>query len=361
MGFQHHTTPKKAKLKGAYSFLTAKGIPHYKTDLFKHFKVSRATGYRFLNEDDEYGDRTFHSSFKETRGRKKLFDSEALATIEKFLESNGFDGRTVSYAALPAAAGLDIDASPRTIRRAIGSLDFRFCVACHKQWNSARSKERRVEYSRVMLEKYPEKQDWWHCRFSDECHFGYQDGKYYVLRRPWEKYCSDCVVEKREPPEKDLKRVHCWAAVGHDFKSPLVWYDSGNSNGKMTLKCYRDQILEPVVGEWLRNGETFVLEEDGDSGHGTGKNNIVRTWKEQNDLQHYFNCAESPDFVPIEKAWQSPKAECRKQALWDDEGLVQSAEAGWEKLRQPSINKWVDEIPSILKQCIELDGAMTAH
>jgi hypothetical protein len=45
-----------------------------------------------------------------------------------------------------------------------------------------------------------------------------------------------------------------------------------------------------------------VLEEDKDSGHGTSKANIVRGWKEKNGLNHFFNCAQSPDFSPIEKA-----------------------------------------------------------
>jgi hypothetical protein len=45
----------------------------------------------------------------------------------------------------------------------------------------------------------------------------------------------------------------------------------------MSQKAYIDQILEPVVKPWLDAGEHFVLEEDGDSGHGLGKNNIVQT------------------------------------------------------------------------------------
>lgn len=58
-----------------------------------------------------------------------------------------------------------------------------------------------------------------------------------------------------------------------------------------------------MVGEWFRKGEDFVLEEDGDSSYGTGKKNIVRDWKERYNLEHYFNCSNSPDFVPIEKCW----------------------------------------------------------
>lgn len=109
-------------------------------------------------------------------------------------------------------------------------------------------------------------------------------------------YCQDCIQEADVPEEKDQKRHHCWAAVGHDFKSDIHFYQvPGNTNGKMSQKAYIEQILEPVVKPWVQAGHDFVLEEDGDSGHGPGKSNIVRTWKQQNDVEHYFNCAFSPD------------------------------------------------------------------
>ncbi|KAK3306050.1 uncharacterized protein B0T15DRAFT_217152 [Chaetomium strumarium] len=168
MGYSHHTTPTKAKIQGAVEFLEAKKIPHFESDVIKQFGVSYPTGWRYLREPDSYGSRTYHSAFSDRRGRKSKISDQDLATIERFLESNGFDGRTVPYASLPAAAGLDLDISARTVRRAVGSLDFRFCVACQKQWASRRLKERRVEYSRIMLEKYPEREDWRYIRFSDE-------------------------------------------------------------------------------------------------------------------------------------------------------------------------------------------------
>lgn len=89
----------------------------------------------------------------------------------------------------------------------------------------------------------------------------------------------------------------------------------------MKQEVYINQILEPVVKPWLEADHDFVLEEDNDSGHGPGKSNIVRTWKEKNGLEHYFNCAHSPDLAPIENCWQIPKAYTRKYPHWDDETL----------------------------------------
>lgn len=75
-------------------------------------------------------------------------------------------------------------------------------------------------------------------RFSDEVHWALgPTGKLYVTRKPGEHYCADCIQhqEVRANEEKDLKKIHAWAAVGWEFKLPLTFYEiSSNSNGKMT-------------------------------------------------------------------------------------------------------------------------------
>jgi hypothetical protein len=98
----------------------------------------------------------------------------------------------------------------------------------------------------------------------------------------------------RQPRDKDRKRFHCWALVGWNFKSPIYFYDSGNSNSKMTHKAYIEQILEPAVKPLLQMGKDFVLFEEGNSGYGTGKKNTVRKWKEDHGLKNYFNVSNSP-------------------------------------------------------------------
>ena len=73
----------------------------------------------------------------------------------------------------------------------------------------------------------------------------------------------------------------------------------------MSLQVYRDSILEPIVKPWLQQAkigkiDDFMLEEDGDSGHGIGKHNIVTRWKKEYGLKYYFNSPSSPDLAPIE-------------------------------------------------------------
>jgi hypothetical protein len=140
-----------------------------------------------------------------------------------------------------------------------------------------------------------------------------------IIRRPGERYCPSCIQHAPEPDNKDKKRQHCWGAVGYNFKSQLKFYEvPGNTNGKKSQKVYRDVMLEQVVKPQVDTGQRFVLEEDEDSGHGPGRSNIVRTWKQQHGVLHYFNCASSPDLDPIENCWQAPKQTLKKYPHWDD-------------------------------------------
>ena len=75
-------------------------------------------------------------------------------------------------------------------------------------------------------------------RFSEESYFGWGLGKTsWIIRKKGTRYHLNYLQldNKKEPKEADKKRFYVWAAVGWDFKSPLVFYDvPGNSNGKIS-------------------------------------------------------------------------------------------------------------------------------
>jgi hypothetical protein len=135
----------------------------------------------------------------------------------------------------------------------------------------------------------------------------------------------------------------------------------GNTNGKLTLKVYLEQILKPIVKPCIENHPRFVLEEDGDSGHETGSKNIVRTWKQENKLKHYFNCASSPDLCPIENMWQVPKQKLRKYPHWDDHTTKGLIYEGWSHVSQKYINEKFSTMSERLKVVIEEEGRMTGY
>ena len=86
-------------------------------------------------------------------------------------------------------------------------------------------------------------------------------------------YCQDCIQEHNEPVEKDKKRHHCWAAVGHNFKSEIYFYEV------VGQQVYINQILDTIVKPWIQAHQDFVLEEDADLGHRPRRSNIVERAK----------------------------------------------------------------------------------
>ena len=127
----------------------------------------------------------------------------------------------------------------------------------------------------------------------------------------------------------------------------------------MSQSVYRDKILEPIVKPWLAES-SFILEEDGDSGHGFGSTkNTVAVWKRQNQLKYYKNYPGSPDLSPIENCWLPPKQYYKKWPKWDDFGSRELIQEGWERYIQPYINAQVLSMPQRLKDVLKLDGQMT--
>lgn len=355
---EHQTTPIKSRIQGTIDFLESQGIKGKKEDVFRFNNVSHSTGYRLLSFSNP---RRLHNdpTKPETRGRKSIVTREQIETMEHLLETEGLEARGLTWEQLGLEAGCE--ASGKTIQRVMGSMDYRKCVACRKGWVNRRTAEKREDFARIMLERYPSPHDWKTVRFSDEVHFGWgPQGRLLIVRKPGQRYCSDCIQHQDSPSPKDEKRFHCWAAVGYNFKSPLVFYDiPGNSNGKMTLKGYIEHILEPVVKPWLIDGQDFVLEEDGDSGYGTGAKNIVRTWKEEHSLRSYFNAPASPDLSPIENCWLPPKQHMKKYPHWDDVTTKELINEGWDLVTQDFINEKVLSMPARLQQVIDLEGKMT--
>ncbi|KJZ72354.1 hypothetical protein HIM_08280 [Hirsutella minnesotensis 3608] len=118
MGAPHHSTPKKARLRGAFDAAIALNLPVSKKQLFELHGVSRRTGNRILSN---LSNRTRHNqpNRPETRGRKRILKDADVNAIEDLLEKEGFEARRLPWVSMPAEAGVDTDASKRTIQRSL--------------------------------------------------------------------------------------------------------------------------------------------------------------------------------------------------------------------------------------------------
>jgi hypothetical protein len=144
--------------------------------------------------------------------------------------------------------------------------------------------------------------------------------------------------------------------VGWNFKSDIFFYDSRNKNGKITQKAYIKQILEPFVKPLLDKGRDIVLFEDRDSGHGPGKKNPVREWKDKHGLKFYFNVSNSLDLNIIENCWQEPKHYVAKYPHWNDEETRNLIREGWAEVSQEFINRMIKTYPDRFRDVIKAEG-----
>lgn len=216
-----------------------------------------------------------------------------------------------------------------------------------------------------MPETYPRPGNWHRVRFSDEVHFGYgtQDKLRIIRRKAGMRYCQGCIEEVHELNEKDKKTLSllgsCWAQfqVRHSLLRGIWEYKWQNEPAGV----YTNKLLEPTVKPWLQAHQDFVLEEDGNSGHGPGKRNIVRTWKEQNDLEPYLNCHNSPDLAPVENCWQLVIQTLCKYPHWDDattKGLIYE---GWTHVTLKFIKEKVASMPERLQAVQDGERKMTGY
>jgi hypothetical protein len=376
-----YSTPHRTALKTVVWWGAQKSPLHRipKAEIFRKLQFTHTQAYLVLKDQLPGTEtaRTFQNNpLRDTairRGPRLKIPKVKIDQMEDIIKNCGWEGRTLTWSQLKEQVELE-DCSDRLIRETMGDRGYHICKACKKPYICPDLADRRKKWAEDMKAKYPHPESWRRVRFSDECHgsFG-PEGQCNVIRKAGQRDHPDCIQEfhepkskkKREEAQEEQPKVHWWAACGYDFKSDVRFYNTpSNSNGKMSHRVYIDQILKPVVLPWIMRGDDFVLEEDGDSGHGYNKNNtmnIVKQWKQEHGLETYKNCAESPDFSPVENAWHWPKKRLREAPHWDESTMKELVVEGWESLKQETINHWVDEMPKRLQKCIDRDGRRTAY
>ena len=130
---QHYPTPIRAKVQGPIEFCDYMGIEHAKNDIFRCLDVSQRAGHRIASSGQS---RLHHNdpTTIEARGHPTVITQEQIREMEQVLETEGLYAWALTWQQLGTEVG--IDASWRTIQRAMGSKDYHKCVACRKSWVS---------------------------------------------------------------------------------------------------------------------------------------------------------------------------------------------------------------------------------
>ncbi|KAH6641140.1 hypothetical protein F5144DRAFT_123971 [Chaetomium tenue] len=338
---------KRAQVLGTISFLEKEKIPYFKSRVFEHFGVNRRHGWEIvrqlrkrpgLQDDPDLSDP--EETRVETRGRKRILTADDISTMERLIWQYGFEGRVVSWEALAREAGVTAEASRRTVRRTLDTLGHRKCVACRTGWVSPAIAKKRLEAAAVALRERPTPQHWRDIRWSEAVHFAIgSEGQVMVIRKPGQRH-----------------------SIGWNFKSELCFFEvPGNRGGKMTMQIYRDEILKKAVGPWLACGDRFVLAEEDDPAHGTGKHNIVRDWKQDHRLNYFFNTPGSPDLSPMDNTWNAITQYLVKFTVKTEEELRNLMIEAWKARSQDWINSTVDSMAQRMQDVVQGEGRMTGY
>jgi transposase len=167
--YKEYTTPQKAKVQGTIEYFEAKNIPHHKTDVFKHFRASKSSGYEILAEGSS-AQRIDILVENNPSHRTRKITPQKLREMERILENKGIEARGLTWEQLGTKVGLNV--SGKTVQRALGTLEYHKFIACKKGWVNKQTAAKRVEHACIMLKRYSDPEDWYKVRFSDEVHFG---------------------------------------------------------------------------------------------------------------------------------------------------------------------------------------------
>ena len=85
-------------------------------------------------------------------------------------------------------------------------------------------------------------------------------------------------VKAKAREDAHLKLFNVFVLVGYNYWK-MIPYNAGNSNGKMTSKCYTEQILAQILDDFRSQG--LILVHDSDSAH---LSDITTNWVESNGL-----------------------------------------------------------------------------
>ena len=133
------------------------GIEYFKEDIFRTLNIIRRQGYQLL--EDNASSRRLHNEpdHEDPRGHKPLISPEKIREMERILETEGIEVRSYIWEQLGFEVGLEC--SRRTVKRAMGTMDYHKCIACRRGWVNQKIAKDRITWASVMLERYPHPED----------------------------------------------------------------------------------------------------------------------------------------------------------------------------------------------------------
>ena len=188
----------------------------------------------------------------ETRGRPNKLSGADIRGADHLLEEAdlGLDAKGMGWIGFVWELNLDIH--PKTLQRTMRDpMTYEGHLAATKEELPQRTKNNRYAWADTMLSLRKDPGDWKNVRWIDEFHarFG-PEGQLWIIRKRGNGIRGrfDNIQHTYKPTDTQaIGKVHAWAAVGWEFKTPLIFYTVRDPQGAITNKAYIEQILEVEV------------------------------------------------------------------------------------------------------------------
>lgn len=245
------------------------------------------------------------------------------------------------------------DVCERTLKNCLHEQGFYGRVGVRKPFVSEKNRKKRLSWAK---ERKRWESEWERVIWSDESKFELfgGNGKRWVWRQPHEKYDVDCLIPTVKSGQQG---VMVWGCFTKNNLGPLVKLE-GRVTGAVYIDVLRNYLL-PFLDD-LDDQENYLFQEDNAPIH-TAR--IVKSWKEENDVNSIPWPAQSPDLNPIENLWDELERQVRAHTP-----LPKNREDLWEILQEEwlniDINKYqnlVDSMPRRIAAVIQSKGHPTKY
>jgi transposase len=240
---------------------------------------------------------------------------------------------------------LDLDISPRTVRRRLDEAGLHGRVEREEHILTARDIQRRLAFANGYA--HWTAADWERVIFSDEKHLTLgQHGQQWVQRPRGSAYNPDYTHTKNENPTL-VTIWGCFAA--HEIGQAEIFV--GDLNGAHYCRILEGN-LKPTYQKFFPRGQWY-FQQDNDPSHTCG---AAKRWLHTHGVTVLDFPPWSPDLNPIEDVWPMLERAVDTHNATDEAELEAAVKAEWERISSDFLASLAHSMPKRLTQVIENKG-----
>ncbi|WP_309445178.1 IS630 family transposase [Dyella sp.] len=245
---------------------------------------------------------------------------------------------------------LDVDASPRTVRRRLDEAGLYGRVEREEHTLDENDLRRRLSFAHGYA--HWTAADWERVIISDEKHFTLgRHGQQYVQRPSGEAYNPLYTHTANENPTM----VTIWGCFAAQEIGQAEIFE-GDLNSKLYGRILEGN-LKPTYRKFFPAGQWYFLQ-DNDPSHTSG---LAQSWFHRNGVTVLDFPPWSPDLNPIENVWPVLQRAVEQHNASDEAELEAAIQAEWEALSPDFLAKLAHSMPKRLAEVIAHNGHKTHY